>query len=119
MSDEGRSNSGYSRRGVLGALGAVSLLGLTGVGSASGARRATLDGTTSPTALDSVPPTAWTETYGGDGTERLSDVVETDDGGYLAVGQAKGPDTADSRDGWIVKMAGDGTEPGAISRGGS
>lgn len=110
MSDGSRSDSGYSRRGVLSTLGAVSLLGLTGMGSVSGARHATVDSTTTGTAAESSPPTAWTETYGGDGTERLSDVVETGDGGYLAVGQTKGPDTADSRDGWIVKLEGDGTE---------
>ncbi|WP_137286277.1 hypothetical protein [Halorussus salinisoli] len=55
---------------------------------------------------DSPPdlPEEWRRTYGGSGDDMFADVVRTDDGGYLLVGWTGG----DDRDGWVLKIDGEG-----------
>ncbi|WP_158059068.1 PGF-CTERM sorting domain-containing protein [Halorussus halophilus] len=49
-------------------------------------------------------PEQWRHTYGGEGNDMFSDLVRTDDGGYLVVGWKGGDDL----DGWVVKVDGAG-----------
>ncbi|WP_135854342.1 hypothetical protein [Halorussus salinus] len=49
-------------------------------------------------------PEQWQETYGSGGDDIFADVTKTDDGGYLLVGWSGEED----RDGWLVKVDGEG-----------
>src|SRR5690606_29383867 len=61
--------------------------------------------------LSQAPPIQWQKTFGGNADELLFDVIETSDGGYVAVGRSSsgisGDKTESNRGGsdiWVVKM---------------
>jgi hypothetical protein len=60
-------------------------------------------------------PEQWQRTYGGSGDDMVSDLVRTDDGGYLLVGWSE---TDGSRDGWIIKTDGEGEREWSKTLGG-
>ncbi len=62
-------------------------------------------------ALAQAPPIQWQKTFGGSADELLFDIIETADGGYIAVGRSSsgtsGDKTESNRGGsdiWVVKM---------------
>jgi PGF-CTERM protein len=60
-------------------------------------------------------PEQWQQTYGGSGDDMVSDLVRTDDGGYLLVGWSE---TETGLDGWIVKTDGEGEQEWSKTLGG-
>ncbi len=59
-------------------------------------------------------PEQWQETYGSGGDDTFADVTKTDDGGYLLVGWTG----AEDRDGWVLKVDGEGRKLWEKSLGG-
>jgi hypothetical protein len=60
-------------------------------------------------------PEQWRQTYGGSGDDMFSDVVRTDDGGYLLVGWT----ARETTDGWVMKVDGEGEREWERTLGGS
>ncbi|WP_435181964.1 hypothetical protein [Halorussus sp. AFM4] len=58
-------------------------------------------------------PQQWRRTYGGSGDDIFADVVRTDDGGYLLAGW-----TGEERDGWVLKVDGEGQKEWSKTLGG-
>ncbi|WP_135825195.1 hypothetical protein [Halorussus ruber] len=60
-------------------------------------------------------PEQWRQTYGGSGDDMISDLVATDDGGYLLVGWTE---TDEERDGWVLKTDSKGQKQWSKTLGG-
>ncbi|NHN61254.1 MULTISPECIES: hypothetical protein [Halorussus] len=58
-------------------------------------------------------PQQWRRTYGGSSDDMFADAVRTDDGGYLLAGW-----TGEDRDGWVLKVDGDGLKQWSKTLGG-
>jgi hypothetical protein len=54
--------------------------------------------------LDADGDVDWERAFGGGNVDRCSSVIETDDGGYLAVGVEYSSDAEPPSNGWIVKV---------------
>ncbi len=48
----------------------------------------------------------WAKNYGGSGEDRFNNIIQTDDGGYLAIGYTTGSD----EDSWLMKLDSIGTK---------
>jgi hypothetical protein len=60
-------------------------------------------------------PEQWRQTYGADGDDMFSDLVRTEDGGYLVVGWTQ----RETTEGWVVKIDGEGEREWERTLGGS
>jgi Secretion system C-terminal sorting domain len=74
--------------------------------------------------LDQTGKLEWQKCYGGNALDRANDVLETEDGGYVVIGQASSDngDITHPRGGydiWVVKMSHNGTLEWQKSIGGS
>ena len=93
--------------------------GLAGVVPASAASQDTTAESTPEVSVESADrtppklPERWRHTYGASGDDIFSDLVRTDDGGYLLVGS-----TGENLDGWVVKVDSEGEKQWSKTLGG-